>query len=258
MLLHGYSEHVGRYDHVAAYLNKRGFTVVGGDFRGHGKSGPKDGESAVCRGVIGSFKEYHEDACAIGALATRKARGRPIHLLAHSMGGLVALDWLITTPKVGFESVALSSPFLGKSVLGGPAGRLLLRVLHQLCPSLRVPTGLSSNYLARDPQILEAYRNDDLIRAFNGRATIRWVHETSKAWIRVRHGVSSIEIPLLVLYGAADSVALPSATTRFCESMNDRSLGESLAGFPHEILNDIESRRCAVMCQIADWFCRHD
>ena len=39
VLVHGYAEHVGRYEHVIAALCGAGYTVVGMDDRGHGHSG---------------------------------------------------------------------------------------------------------------------------------------------------------------------------------------------------------------------------
>lgn len=38
ILAHGYGEHVGRYEHVAAALAARGAVVAGPDHLGHGRS----------------------------------------------------------------------------------------------------------------------------------------------------------------------------------------------------------------------------
>ncbi|MEO7116192.1 MAG: alpha/beta fold hydrolase, partial [Caldimonas sp.] len=38
VIVHGLGEHAGRYGHVAAALNGRGWGVVGYDHRGHGRS----------------------------------------------------------------------------------------------------------------------------------------------------------------------------------------------------------------------------
>ena len=46
VLVHGLGEHVGRYAHVAAFLNARGWRVVGYDHRGHGRS---DGRARPAR-----------------------------------------------------------------------------------------------------------------------------------------------------------------------------------------------------------------
>ena len=37
-LVHGFGEHSGRYGHVAEAFNKRGYSVIAFDHRGHGKS----------------------------------------------------------------------------------------------------------------------------------------------------------------------------------------------------------------------------
>jgi hydroxymethylbilane synthase len=39
LLVHGYGEHIGRYQHVIDFLNQHGFEVWGYDARGHGHSG---------------------------------------------------------------------------------------------------------------------------------------------------------------------------------------------------------------------------
>ena len=39
ILVHGYGEHLGRYDHVAEVLTGRGAVVAGPDHVGHGRSG---------------------------------------------------------------------------------------------------------------------------------------------------------------------------------------------------------------------------
>ena len=41
LVIHGFGEHVGRYDHVFAALNARGYSCLGVDQRGFGRSGPQ-------------------------------------------------------------------------------------------------------------------------------------------------------------------------------------------------------------------------
>ena len=47
VIVHGLGEHIGRYGHVAASLNERGWSVVGYDQRGHGASAGERGRLAA-------------------------------------------------------------------------------------------------------------------------------------------------------------------------------------------------------------------
>ena len=48
-IAHGYGEHIGRYQHVAARLNEAGFVVYGLDHHGHGRSTASAAGSAYGR-----------------------------------------------------------------------------------------------------------------------------------------------------------------------------------------------------------------
>ena len=59
-IVHGVSEHIGRYDRVARWLNERGILVCGEDHLGHGQTaktgeygyfGKYDGWTLVCADV---------------------------------------------------------------------------------------------------------------------------------------------------------------------------------------------------------------
>ena len=53
-LVHGFGEHCGRYEELAAELVASRIAVVGVDLRGHGKTvGP--------RGVVQTYRHLHED-----------------------------------------------------------------------------------------------------------------------------------------------------------------------------------------------------
>ena len=81
VLVHGYGEHIGRYEHVAAALNARGSAVVGPDHRGHGES---RGE----RALVEDFEPIVDDLRAV--VAGRAWRPLPVVMVGHSMGGLIA------------------------------------------------------------------------------------------------------------------------------------------------------------------------
>jgi len=108
---HGFSEHLGLYQHVAAALTEKGLMPFGHDHRGHGRSGGK-------RAYIDDVDEYVDDIFK----HARKMAGRypnvPLFLLGHSMGGMVALRAAVRDqqdahqwPRL-FSGLALEGPLI--------------------------------------------------------------------------------------------------------------------------------------------------
>src|SRR5258706_6736040 len=89
VIVHGYFEHGARYAHVGKAWAARGWNVHGLDFRGHGQSGG-------LRGFVKRFDEYLDDTDA--ALAHARLDGKPLFLVGHSMGALVATEYVLHRP----------------------------------------------------------------------------------------------------------------------------------------------------------------
>ena len=83
VISHGYGEHIERYDHVARALRARGAAVYGPDHLGHGLSA---GERVLIRDV----EHVVDDLVQVIERARADHPGRPVVLLGHSMGGLIA------------------------------------------------------------------------------------------------------------------------------------------------------------------------
>ena len=95
-IVHGVAEHMGRYDHVARFLNENGFLVCGEDHLGHGKTGqgetygffaPKNGWDLVSR-----------DVRRLREIQGENYPGIPYVMLGHSMGSFLARTYLIRWP----------------------------------------------------------------------------------------------------------------------------------------------------------------
>ena len=83
LIVHGLGEHIGRYAHVAALLNRWGWRVVGHDHRGHGASDGPHGSLTKADDLLRDL--------ALAVDAVRAAHPtEPLLLLGHSMGGAVA------------------------------------------------------------------------------------------------------------------------------------------------------------------------
>ena len=82
-LVHGYGEHLGRYEHVATALNVAGWSAYGLDHVGHGRS---EGE----RVLIPDFTPVVEDVHTVVGQAKAANPGLPVAMIGHSMGGMIA------------------------------------------------------------------------------------------------------------------------------------------------------------------------
>jgi len=84
-VVHGFGEHINRYDELARLLNHHGYSVFGLDHRGHGKS-------EGLRVDINKFSDYVNDyICFIQHIQINVYPfPKPAFLLGHSMGGLIA------------------------------------------------------------------------------------------------------------------------------------------------------------------------
>src|SRR5438552_4032100 len=85
-LVHGLAEHSGRYEHVGRALAEAGYTVRAVDIRGHGRSEGWPGR-------VNGASDWHEDTRAVLDAAGQSAPGRPLFLIAHSLGSLIAASF---------------------------------------------------------------------------------------------------------------------------------------------------------------------
>jgi lysophospholipase len=222
LLVHGVGEHLQRYPHVAAALNQAGFDVGGIDLRGHGLSAGK-------RGHILSWQDYVED---VQAAATRLEG--PLYLVAHSMGALVALDFLRTDQRV--QAVVLSGPLLGVAVEAPWWKTRMAGLLSRIAPSLQLANEIDPSEVCANLDVIERYQDDPL--NFN-QVTPRWYTEMRSALQRVRAHATGYRIPLQVHAGALDKIVSLAAIQRFVDQWG---ASHELHLWPegrHEVFNEV-------------------
>src|SRR6266542_1235443 len=162
LVAHGYAEHSGRYGNLVEAMVPRGFALYALDHRGHGRSeGP--------RGHVGRFAEFIADLHALRVRAEEGQRGKPLVVLGHSMGGLIAIRYLLFHAS-GVAGAVLSSPALG--ILNEPARALrwVARILSWIAPRTSFQSNVEPEFLSRDPAVGRAYADDPLVHR---RASVR-------------------------------------------------------------------------------------
>lgn len=235
LVLHGYMDHSGRYDEVAAALADAGIAVTIPDQRGHGRSEGR-------RGYTDAFSRYLDDAARL-----LEPLPQPRFLLGHSFGGLVALDF-VGERKPSVRGLILSNPYLD-TALAVPGWKIAAgNFLGKVAPWISLPSGLETEMLTRDPEMQRRHREDKLVFL---QANAGWYREAMVAQARAR-AMRRLDVPLLMVLGDADPVASASASRALFAALEcgDKVLHEVPGGL-HEVLFDLG--REALFPMLAGW-----
>lgn len=229
VLVHGYGEHIGRYEQLAQALADRGAKVVGPDHVGHGKS---PGE----RALVEDFEAVVDDVRAV----VQDARGElPVVMIGHSMGGLIATRYA-QRHREDLAGLVLTAPAVGL----GPVFESWLAAPELPSDPIDIAT------LSRDPAVGEAYAADPLV--YHG----GWKRATLEAFAAADRAIASgpgfEDLPLLYIHGGDDGL-VPLALAR---PVIERLAGADtevhvLDGARHEVFNELDKEQTIEM--VADF-----
>ncbi len=95
---HGITEHIGRYERLAAACTERGLVVCGNDHIGHGRSLPEDKPIRTYFGPEGSWDFLVGDARTMNTIMRKELPNLPLCLLGFSLGSFVVRNALFQYP----------------------------------------------------------------------------------------------------------------------------------------------------------------
>ena len=104
-IVHGISDHIGRYELFAQYMADHGYVVLGEDHMGHGWSVNGEGIEGYFHG--GWFCAV-EDSYRLLREAMAEFSGLPYILFGHSMGSFMVRSILYMHPDCGIDAAVLS------------------------------------------------------------------------------------------------------------------------------------------------------
>ena len=173
---HGLAEHAARYARFAAFMAKQGFHVYAHDHRGHGFTKAPGAPSGVFGSENGTELVLQDVAAVHQQIQTIHA-GMPIIMFGHSMGGLIALNYVLRYPQniraAAVWNANFSAGLLGrvaKGILGYERMRLGSDAVSNALPALTFRSWAakikdkrtSFDWLSRDPAEVDKYVNDPL------------------------------------------------------------------------------------------------
>lgn len=245
-VIHGYAEHIDRYGNVVGELLPAGYAVFGTDHRGHGKSEGK-------RGHVMSFQEFIDDEKQFQREIIRaKFPNLPCFVLGHSMGSLIAMNFVEQSPE-GIRGLVLSGT---GSRPGTDIPKILLaatRILSSLLPSIHVKSPLPPEFISRDPEVVRAYVDDPLV--YNV-ITPRLAHEMNRYVVIGAENSGKIQIPVLIQLGSRDTAFSGQKELFEMVGAKDKTF-KLYEGLKHEVYNELTQDRIKVLQDLRSWLDAH-
>ena len=276
LLFHGLAEHSARYTALADLLAGRGFDVYAHDHRGHGETRAPDAplrRFAKKRGadaVLTDCRAVHDHALA-------RNPDRPIVVLGHSMGGLIALNYAERTgvdlagvavwnanfrtgaaERIGRIAMRIEKALKGSDV----PSAILQRATFDAWAKSVAPRRTQFDWLSHDASQVDAYIADPLC-GFS--PTLSMMEDVLAL---VFEGGSDaglkalpVHVPVHLLGGTQDPATENAEGVRWLE----RRLRETghddvtltiVEGARHETLNEIEPYRGQAISALTAWLDR--
>ncbi len=228
ILLHGFTEHLGRYERLKNKLNQYGYAVYRYDYRGHGRSGGK-------RGHIKDYIYFFKDTDIIVDEVKRENINIPIFMFGFSMGGFIALSYGIKY-KNKLNGQILSAPAtMQPEILKGPLGTII-KVIYLLHPNFMITSKLWRMFMRNDKIAMDSNKD----RLLLNQATLKlFVEFLIKGMNWLDSNIEMYNIPCLIIHGRDDNIILKDASEVLYKSISsmDKEL-KIYENLSHELFNE--------------------
>ena len=242
-LIHGFSEHSGRYSQWAKKFVNHNIGVFAMDLRGHGKS---DGQ----RGHTPSFGHMLNDVERFIS-QFRSNQDIPGILYGQSLGGNLVLNYSLNNNTKLVHGIISTSPWLRLVTEPKTIIALGARIIRKIAPKFSRNAGLDINLLSHDPAVAEAYATDQLNHS---RITPNLFFGTKHAANIIFKHHAHFALPILLMHGNGDKVTSFNASEKLARLAQKN--GTDLTFIPwndlfHELHNENGNDR--IFHSILDW-----
>ena len=237
LLVHGYFDHVGLYDHLVRFGLERCANVVAFDLPGHGiSSGP--------RAEIQDFEEYRQAIVDVLAAVDYLPGRRSV--IAQSTGGAATMDYLQQGGADTFDKVVLLAPLVR------PTQWRRIVFLHTLLRRFvdSVARGFADS--SQDPEFLDFVRSDPLQSQV---IPLCWI-AALRRWIPRFLDGNSCEKPLLVVQGDDDNTVDWRYNLGELERLFPAMELFTVPGGRHHLANEHAAIRNYYLVEISAWLDR--
>ncbi len=256
----GRTEAAIKYKELIFDLYNNGFSVYIFDHRGQGLSGRMLPDPEM--GYIDNFENYVKDMKKFYDTVVTLKPHKNIFLLAHSMGGAIAMTYLEEYPD-DFTAAAFSSPMLGLpcptceliGILTGDEPKYAMG--HSDYEGNKEP--FEKNTLTNSEIRFEIMNNEfeKNKKARLGGATYQWVYKSCKQFEKIFKNLDKIKTPLILFSAENEEIVDRNAHSDFIEKMLE--LGKTVKSYEvpkakHELFIETDEIRIPVLTKILDFF----
>jgi alpha-beta hydrolase superfamily lysophospholipase len=237
VLLHGYFDHAGIYQHVIKHCLDQGLCVVVFDMPGHGLSSGKVAS-------IESFEVYSDVLLGVLEAMARGGLSGPWHLIGQSTGAAVMIDCLL---KNRFTKQFPLSKFLALAPLLRPYAWQTSRILFSLSRFMLSSTKRKFSENSHDQQFLDFLKFQDPLQSRRLMrdwilAMVKYQEEFELAQVN--------ETPLHIIQGTADTTVDWKYNLEKFESKFPNALIEQIPDARHHLVNESEAYRGQVFAAL--------
>jgi alpha-beta hydrolase superfamily lysophospholipase len=247
-LAHGLGEHARRYDHVAAALNRAGFSVYADDHRGHGQTGANQRARGQIKqqgnlgkgGMTATIAQVHQ----LTELISSENPKTPIFIIGHSWGSMLT-QRVIKDHASDYAGVVLSGSTL---------------MLPGVVPSAgfnkkwdKLPDSHGKEWLSRDREVGVKFNADPLIFPETAIDVFGFLGVTKLLGVPSKKLPK--QLPVMLIAGSEDPLGGEKGNTLLMNAFRRAGVQDvTLIIYPearHEVFNELNKDE--VIADVVDW-----
>ena len=235
IILHGWLNHTGLLSKLIKHLTGAGYAVAVYDLPGHGLS---SGEPTA----IDDFSQYSDSLQCFMKIIKSQLHG-PYHVIGHSTGAAIVMDYLFIGREDCFEKVILVAPLVRSELWF--LSKLGCKIYRPFAKNIfRLFRNVSS-----DKEYLRFVRYKDPLQA--KKIPLNWVNAMFK-WNQKIADAQIINRLVAVIQGTNDNIVSWKYNLKFIQSKFGDVQIKLIANGRHELFNESIVYRKEVFSQIGD------
>jgi len=249
IIIHGLGEHSGRYQPVAAQLARCGWATLIADLPGHGSSPGR-------RGHVPSYCRLLQDIDAMRLTMQHRYAAIPQVLLGHSMGGNLAVNYVLRRteldPSLGkLTGLVLSGPMFLPTNPPNRKQIFAAWLTGLIVPWFTIQSPVDTAKLSNNSETVKLIREDPLM---HGRISLYLATQLLAQGRFALDHAADVDVPTLLLHGEDDPITSYRASESFAIRAGDRVEFRSFPSMLHEIFHETNSE--VVFQTLCQWLGR--